>query len=67
MQLFKTQPEATIRDMPMDGRQQSGDSNVAFGGKKNAACGGDQIAEDDPGFGHEYILFDHVSHTHVKR
>ena len=59
MQLLKTQPEATTRDMPMSGRQQKGDIDATPGGKKKAACRGDQVAEDDPRLGNEQIVFDH--------
>ena len=41
--------------------------NPPFGGKKKAGCRGDQVAENDPRFGNEHIVFNPFSHSHIIR
>ena len=41
-------------------RRESYAINPPFGGQKKAGCRGDQVAENDPRFGNEHIVFDPV-------
>ena len=41
-----------------ESRRESNAINPPFGGQKKAGCRGDQVAENDPRFGNEHIVFD---------
>jgi hypothetical protein len=48
-----------------ESRRESQATNPPFGGKKKATCRGDQVAENDPRFGNEQIVFDPFRHSHI--
>ena len=50
-----------------ESRRESNAINPPFGGQKKAGCRGDQVAENDPRFGNEHIVFDPFRHAHIIR